>query len=104
MNDESAAELKIDEMLVERVAKLSRLTLSDDEKKTFLEDFKSVLDAFKVMQEADVGDVESSFKPIEQFDILRKDAVLKSISQDDALRFTKNKSEGYFVGPKTIDN
>ena len=42
--------MKIDKELIENVAKLARLELTDKEKELFVKDFKDILDSFSVNQ------------------------------------------------------
>jgi aspartyl-tRNA(Asn)/glutamyl-tRNA(Gln) amidotransferase subunit C len=95
--------MEVNEDLIRRVAKLSRLKLNRVEIEKFTKDFKDILESFKVLDEVDVKDTKSSFRPIEEKNNLRKDVIKESISSEDALRFTKNQSNNYFIGPKVVD-
>ncbi len=95
--------MNVDKELIERVSKLARLKLTDDEVTKFTQDFKEILAAFRVLDEIDVSGVESSFRPIEERYVLREDKAKKSISQEESLKFTKNKENGQFVAPRTIE-
>ncbi len=91
-----------EEQAIERVLRTAKLSLTDSEKKAYSKDMKNILDAFAALDEANVDGVEPAFQPIEVKDRTRKDVVEASLSQKDALANTKNKKDGYFVGPKAI--
>ena len=80
--------MEVNEELIKKIAGLSKLNLNQEEISKFIKDFKDILEAFKVLDEIDVKGVKSSFRPIEQ---------------KEALKFTKNKEKGFFVGPGTIE-
>jgi len=91
-----------EDQTIERVLKTAKLSLTESEKKEYSKDMKNILDAFASLDEANVEGVEPAFQPIEVKDRTRKDVVESSLSQKDALANTKNKKDGYFVGPKAI--
>jgi aspartyl-tRNA(Asn)/glutamyl-tRNA(Gln) amidotransferase subunit C len=93
----------IDEALIKRIAHASHLTLTDKEIEKFKSDLDSITDAFKIIDECDVTGVKSSFRPIEERNILREDIEGKTISQENALKFTKDKENGFFIGPRTVE-
>ena len=93
----------IDEELIQKVAQLAKLTLTQEEINKFSRDFEEILNAFRVLDEVDVSQTKSSFKPIENRDVLREDTIADCITQDAALKFTKNKQDGFFIGPKTTE-
>lgn len=95
--------MKIDKELIDKVSRLAKLKLNETEKGKFSKDFKEILDAFAILDKINVKGLKSSFRPIEQKNILRNDQIEKGITQEDALKFTKHKEKGLFIGPKTIE-
>ena len=94
--------MKIDKNLIENVAQLARLNLSEKEKELFVKDFKDILDSFSKISKCDTKNVKPSFQPVEIKNRLREDLVEESLSQEEALSNTKHKKDGYFKGPKVI--
>lgn len=92
----------IDEKTVEKVAKIARIELSEDEKKKFSKDMEDILSAFKKLEGADVSGVEPAFQPIETKDVLREDVEEPCMSQEDALANAVHKEDGFFKGPKAM--
>lgn len=93
--------MKIDKELVEKVARIARLSLSDKEKETFVEDFKEILAAFSKLDEVDTSKISPTLQPIEVPASYLHDVPGKCLSQSEALANTKHKAEGYFKGPSS---
>jgi len=90
--------------LIERVAAIARLELTEDEKKKFSLDLEGILKAFTAIDKAEVAKLEPAFHPIELKDVLRDDAVEASWPQEVALQNSpeQNKEKGFFRGPKVV--
>ena len=95
--------MKIDKELIETVAMRAQLKLTEREQKIFQDDFKEILNAFKILDKLDVAKTKASFLPLEQRNVLREDIVSESLTQKQALSFTGKKREGFFLGPKTVE-
>ncbi|MFH1126932.1 MAG: Asp-tRNA(Asn)/Glu-tRNA(Gln) amidotransferase subunit GatC [archaeon] len=87
---------------IDDVIRAAKINLTESEKKQYTKDLKNILDAFSTLDEVDVEGIEPAFQPIKIKDRARKDIVEPSLSQKDALKNTKNKKDGYFVGPKAM--
>ncbi|MBI2578137.1 MAG: Asp-tRNA(Asn)/Glu-tRNA(Gln) amidotransferase subunit GatC [Candidatus Aenigmarchaeota archaeon] len=88
--------------VIEHVASLARLDLTEDEKKRFLKDLNEILAAFRVLDSVDTKNVEPSFQPLPLADVLREDSAEKCITQERALFNTDHKEKGFFKGPKVV--
>lgn len=93
--------MKVDNALIEQVAKNARLQLSRTEREAFLPEFKEILDVYKILDEIDVIGVEPALQPVDLTPNLREDQILPSFSQKTALVNAKHKKDGYFKGPRT---
>jgi len=94
--------MKIDKELIEKVAKISRLNLNEEEKEIFLKDFKDVLENFSKISRVDVINVELSVQPVKFENVLREDKVENSLDEKDVFLNTKHKEKGFFKGPKIL--
>ncbi len=90
------------ESIVEKVAKVARLELTEIEKKKFEKDMKEILSAFSTLDKVKTEGVEPAFQPIETKNVLREDVVEECLSQEDALANTKHKENGFFKGPRVV--
>jgi len=93
---------KIDESFILKVAKNSRLKLSEAEAKKFLPQMREILEAFSKLDSLDVSKAKPSFQPLPLKNVFRKDVPKESLSQEQALSLARHKKEGYFKGPKVV--
>ncbi len=94
--------MEINDKLIENIAKISRLNLTKSEIKEFLPQLKEVLNNFSKLNELNVEKVKPSFQPVIVKNVLREDTVGKCLTQEEALKNSKHKKNGYFVGPRAI--
>lgn len=93
---------EVDKRLLLKVARNARLNLVQDEIREFLPQLKEILEAFSKLNELDVSQEKPSFQPISLKNVMRKDEQEKCLSQEEALKNTKNKKDGYFLGPRVV--
>ena len=94
--------MKIDKALIEHVASLARLKLSEKEIKKFLPQLKEVLEVFSKLDEVNTDNIQPSFQAVELKNVMREDKAEKCLNQKDALSLTQNKKDGYFKGPRAV--
>ena len=94
--------MEIDRKLLEHVAEIARLKLTEEEIKKFLPQLKEVLEFFSQLQEVSTDNVKPSFQPVELKNVMREDKEKACLSQDDALSLTEHKKDGYFKGPRAV--
>ena len=93
--------MKIDKVLVEKVAKIARLKLSASETERFVKDFKEILAAFSKLDEVNTKNIKPTLQPVLVKPTYRGDTTSKCLTQSVALVNTKHKSKGYFRGPSS---
>ena len=94
--------VKINKELIEHVAEVARLKLTEKEKEKFVKELKEVIEAFSKLDVVDTKGIEVSMQPVELKNVLREDKEEKCLSQDDVLSLTEHKKDGYFKGPKAV--
>ena len=94
--------MEINKELIEKLASLARLNLSESEINEFLPQLKEILNTFSKIKEVNTEKINPSFQPLEIKNIYREDKIEKCLSQEEALKNTKHKENGFFKGPKTI--
>ncbi|MBS3136011.1 Asp-tRNA(Asn)/Glu-tRNA(Gln) amidotransferase subunit GatC [Candidatus Woesearchaeota archaeon] len=94
--------MKIDEDVVNKVARISRLNLSKSEVERFTPELKEILDSFSRISEIDTKGAKMSIQPIDVRNNSRDDKPGKCLSADDALRNSAHRKDGYFRGPRAI--
>ncbi|MEM6392020.1 MAG: Asp-tRNA(Asn)/Glu-tRNA(Gln) amidotransferase subunit GatC [Planctomycetota bacterium] len=88
---------------VRKVAKLSRLKLSDEQVTHFTSQLEAVLGYVDKLKSLDVDGVEPMPHALDQTDVLREDVVGPALTHDDALKNAPSVEEEKFFGvPKVI--
>ncbi len=86
---------------IDHLANLSKLTISDQEKKKLEKQLESTIDYIQVLGELNTKNIEPSFQVTGQTNISRKkDESKKDLSQKQALTNAPRKKSGYFVVKK----
>ena len=89
---------RIDRELLEHIAEVSRLKLTDEELERFTEQLKVIIEAFREIDEVDTEGVEPSFHPSELKDVLREDEA--KLWDRDPLGNSEHKERKQFKGPR----
>ena len=93
--------MKVDKELIENVARVARLKLTDSEVKKFMPQLKEILDSFSKLDEVKT-DAVPSFQPVELKNVMRSDEPGTCLSQETALKNSEHKKDGFFKGPKAV--
>ena len=88
----------MDKEIVERVARIAHLNLTDDELEKYSSDLGEILEYFEMLDEAP-GLENRGFNPVEIPDALREDEPSMDIPAEDCLRDMKT-YDGYGRGPR----
>jgi len=91
---------RIDADTVQRVAKIARLDLTEQEIKKFTDELASILEAFAALDKVNTTNVEPSFHPQPLQNVWREDKAEKFDWQP--LANTKHKEGKYFKGPRIV--
>lgn len=94
--------MEVDRKLLEHVAEIARIKLSEDEIRKFLPQLKELLEFFSKLKDIDTSNEKPSFHPVELKNAMREDKEKKCLSQDEALSLTEHKKDGYFKGPRAV--
>ncbi len=94
--------MKVDKDLIEKVAEVARLKLTEAEKKEFIPQLKEILIAFSKIDSMDTEGAKPSYQPVEIKNSLREDKKKKCLTQEEALSNTSHKKDGYFKGPRAV--
>lgn len=88
---------------VEHIARLAKLSFSDEEKAKFTEQFNEILSFMEKLNELDTSNVEPLSHVIELNNVLREDVVKPSLPTEEALKNAPSKTDAFFKVPKVID-
>ena len=92
----------VNEALIEKLAKLSRLSFNAEEKKSIQEDLEKMIAFVEKLQEVNTSGVEPLTHLAVQDNVTRKDIVTAGLSQEDALKNASCSGDGFFKVPRVI--
>lgn len=95
--------ISINKELLLRVAKNSRLSLSEKEVTEFLPQLQSILEAFSKLDKLNIEKQKPSFQPLALENVWREDKVQKCLPNEEALSLTQHKKDSYFKGPRVVE-
>jgi aspartyl-tRNA(Asn)/glutamyl-tRNA(Gln) amidotransferase subunit C len=94
---------KIDQALVRKVAKLSRLELTDQEVEEFTDQLSAILDYMAKLNELDTTGVEPLAHCLPVNNLLREDRVKESLGTERTLANAPQRDGDFFKVPKIMD-
>ena len=94
---------RIDKVQVRKVAKLSRLELSEAEVEEFTGQLSAILDYMEKMNELDTTDVEPLAHCLPISNVLRGDCVKDSLGTEQTLANAPQRDGEFFKVPKILD-
>ena len=95
---------KIDEELVRKVARLSRLELTEAEVEEFTGQLSAILDYVEKMNELDTDNVEPLAHCLPVSNVFRADSVKESLGAEKTLANAPQRDDGFFKVPKILDD
>ena len=95
--------MNITHEMVEYIAQLARLELTNPEKKMYSRQLTDILTYVSKMGELDTASVLPTSHPIPMENIFREDMIIPSISVKDALANAPQQRDGYFIVPSVLD-
>ena len=90
-------------MDIEKVAKLARLKLTDEERETFGNQLEQILTHMEQLNRLDTTGVEPTSHAIPIHNAFREDETRPSVSQEEVLGIAHEPEEGYFRVPRIIE-
>lgn len=94
--------MEVNKELILKVAKNSRISLSGEEVKEFIPQFKEILNTFSEIAKVNTDNVKPSFLPVDIKNVVREDKEGKCVPVEDILKNAKHKKGDYFMGPKAL--
>lgn len=88
---------------VRRVARLARLSLSEDETQQMQARLDAILDYMATLERLDTSDVPPTYHALEMICPLRADEVVQPLRREEILRATAKSDAGAFAVPKVME-
>jgi len=95
---------KIDEAQVRKVAKLSRLELTEAEVEEFTGQLSAILDYVEKMNELDTDNIEPLAHCLPISNVFRRDCVKESLGTEKTLGNAPQRDGEFFKVPKILDD
>jgi aspartyl-tRNA(Asn)/glutamyl-tRNA(Gln) amidotransferase subunit C len=90
-------------MDIEKVARLARLELSEEEKITFGDQLEQILAYMEQLNQLNTTGVEPTSHAIPISNVFREDEVKPSLLQKEVLAIAPDEEEGHFKVPRIIE-
>jgi aspartyl-tRNA(Asn)/glutamyl-tRNA(Gln) amidotransferase subunit C len=100
---EAVIPMAIDPATVDRVARLARLSLTDDERAMFTEQLRNILEDFARLADLDLTEVEPTSHVVAAAIVLREDEVRPSLDRGEVLAAAPAQEDGFFKVPPVLE-
>lgn len=94
--------MEVNEALVNKLAHLSKLTFTSQEKIDIASDLQNMIGFVEKLNELDLKDVEPLMHMSNEINVLRNDQIKGSINREDALKNAPETDGTFFLVPKVI--
>ena len=88
---------------VEYVARLARLTLTEEEKESFTTQLNEILGFFTKLNELPTQGVDPTSHAIPVYNVFRDDEVHRSLDVEETLKNAPEREENYFKVPRIVE-
>ncbi len=95
--------MKIDQKLINRVAELSRLELSQEEMEEYSRQLSDIINYVEKIKEMDTDSVEPTDHIVELKNVVREDRVRESLPLKDIAEMAPSFADNHFIVPRIID-
>ena len=93
---------RITREMVEHVAWLARIELTEEEKELYTQQLNQILEYFAKIDELDVEDVPPELHVVSLVNVARDDRPKPPLSREEALKNAAKKREGYFEAARIV--
>lgn len=94
--------MEINDKIVDKIAHLSKLSFSGEEKEAIKNDMNKMLDFIGKLEEVNTDGIEPLIHMSDEVNVLRADENVYSVSQEEALKNAPKKDSTYFKIPKVL--
>jgi len=95
--------MEIDTETVLKIARLSRIKITDIESADIQKDLNRIVEFVKKLGEIDIDGIDEFNFGETNIEDMRKDSVTIYDNTDDILKNTKNKNQDFFTVPKIVE-
>ena len=95
--------MKLSKEEVKHVARLARLSVSEEEIEVFRRQLSEILTYIGKLNELETSNIEPTSHVLDIQNVFREDRITPSLSQEEALTGAPEQEEGFFRVPKIIE-
>ena len=95
--------MSIDNSIVKKISKLSKLKISSDSEDKMAEELNNILNWVESLQEVNTEEIEPLLSVLNEKMPFRDDEVVMDDNQGDILNNAPEKKSGFFVVPKVVE-
>ena len=95
--------MKVDTLLVDKIATLAKLRFDDAAKENIIRDLGDILSFVEKLNEVDTTGVEPQIYMIDEVNVFRRDEVKQVITREEALSNAPLHDSDYIKVPKVIN-
>lgn len=95
--------MEINDKVIDYVAALAKLELSEEEKERGKKDLGNILQYMDTMNELDTEGIEPMSHAFPLHNVFREDVVVNGDDRDNLLQNAPQRKDGCFVVPKTVE-
>jgi aspartyl/glutamyl-tRNA(Asn/Gln) amidotransferase, C subunit len=96
--------MAINEEQVKHVAKLAKLSFSDDELQDFTVQLGKIIDMVETLEEVDTQGVPFTSNVVADINVLREDKAVAGWNRDELMKNVPESENGFIKVPAIIDN
>lgn len=96
--------MAISEEQAKHVAKLSKLSFSNEELTDFTEQLGKIIDMVELLEEVDTQGVPFTSNITQSINVMREDVAIPGTSRKELMRNVPESEDGYIKVPAIIDN
>ena len=93
----------IDSASIERIAELSKLSVSAEQKDDIINQLTNIISSIDVINSLELDEIEPLEHIVDLPDIFREDCIKDSLSIQDTLMNAPQKNETFFKVPKVLE-
>lgn len=93
---------EISKETVAHMATLARLSVTEEEKALFAQQFGDILAYMDVLSRVDTTGVEPLYSPVLHASVMREDQAERRRSREDILQNAPERDEGLFIVPRIV--
>ena len=93
-------EVQVDQKLVQEIASLARLDLSEQETEMFVSQFKDILDYVSILNEVDTKNIPPAYLSSANKSVTREDEIEESVPTQEFLANAPQSKDDYVVIPR----